>query len=119
MTRKLCAKVVINVRYGGFGLSDAAIELLRSKHGVAYDSMNVTRNLVALVDVVEALGGKANGEYADLAVVPLKRGAKYVICEYDGMEWVAESHRVYDMKTKKWRLPSGQHNCTIVRTPPK
>lgn len=40
-----------------------------------------------LVQVVEELGDKANGEYAELKVVEFFSD-KYRICEYDGMEWL-------------------------------
>lgn len=40
-----------------------------------------------LVQVVEELGDKANGEYAELSVVEFS-GNKYRICEYDGLEWL-------------------------------
>lgn len=40
-----------------------------------------------LIQVVEELGDKANGEYAELRVVEFS-GNKYRICEYDGMEWL-------------------------------
>ena len=116
MSRTLCSKAVVNAKHGGFSLSETAIALLRSKHGVVCDGREITRNMAALVDVVETLGGEANGTYAALAVVPLRRGATYVIYEYDGMEWVAERHRVYDAATKRWRLPA---DATIVRTPAK
>lgn len=40
-----------------------------------------------LVQVVEELGDKANGEYAELVVKEVP-GHKYKICEYDGLEWL-------------------------------
>ena len=40
-----------------------------------------------LVQVVEELGDKANGRYADLKIVEVP-GNKYRVCEYDGQEWV-------------------------------
>jgi len=40
-----------------------------------------------LIQVVEELGDKANGEYAELSIVEFS-GNKYRICEYDGLEWL-------------------------------
>lgn len=47
----------------------------------------ISRHDPILVQVVEELGKKANGNYADLKVVEIS-GSKYRVCEYDGQEWV-------------------------------
>lgn len=39
-----------------------------------------------LVEVVEELRGKANGNFADLVVVEIPDGMEYTIDEYDGVE---------------------------------
>ena len=46
-----------------------------------------------LVDVVERLGKKANGESAELKVVEIPDGVEYEIDEYDGVESIHEKHR--------------------------
>ncbi len=48
-----------------------------------------------LVELVEAMGEKANGEHAALSVVEIPDDVKYIIEEYDGIEWVAEEHRTW------------------------
>lgn len=48
---------------------------------------NFKRTDPILVQVVEELGDKANGECAELTVAEFS-GNKYRVCEYDGMEWV-------------------------------
>jgi hypothetical protein len=48
-----------------------------------------------LVAVVEELGDAANGSYADLRVVEVPDGTDWEINEYDGVEWVAETHRTW------------------------
>lgn len=48
-----------------------------------------------LVKAVEALGDKANGEYAELKVVEVPDGVDYEIGEYDGREHIAEKHRTW------------------------
>lgn len=48
-----------------------------------------------LVACVEALGKKANGGCADLAVVEIPDGVEWEIDEYDGNEHVAEVHRTW------------------------
>lgn len=48
-----------------------------------------------LVEVVEELGGKANGKFADLQIVEIPDGMVYDIDEYDGIEKLHESVRVW------------------------
>lgn len=88
-------KVVYNSRYGGFGLSDAAIAELKAL-GMApgwssptwEDWSDVVRHDPRLVAVVERLGGAADGPHAKLAIRTVS-GA-YRIAEYDGLETVIE-----------------------------
>ena len=47
----------------------------------------IERHDPILVQVVEELGEKADGSYAELKVVEIP-GNKYRVCEYDGAEWV-------------------------------
>ena len=49
----------------------------------------------ALVQVVEEMGDKADGDYADLDVVNIPDDVDYVVEEYDGMEHIAEAHRTW------------------------
>lgn len=116
-------KVVINRCYGGFGLSDEAIELYGklkgfnlvkkqndhpyteyyldgiedddhyfSHHNLYPKEMRTDKELVA---VVELLGEKANGEYAELKVVEIPDYIEWLLEEYDGIEWIAEKHRTW------------------------
>ena len=55
----------------------------------------IERHDSALVQVVEEMGSKADGEYAELAVVEIPDDVDYVVEEYDGMEHVAEAHRTW------------------------
>ena len=55
----------------------------------------IERHDPALIQAVEELGGKANGDHAELAVVEIPDGVDYVIEEYDGNEHVAEAHRTW------------------------
>ena len=98
-------KIVYNACYGGFSLSREAIEMLvtmgiqeafdarsglepdADKHAYyvfnTYDE-RYNKNLVA---VVEALGNRASGRYANLCIAEIE-GDKYRIEEYDGFETV-------------------------------
>lgn len=134
-------KVVINVCYGGFRLSDLAVkryvvlkgfkffteekngktryytvEVEKYKQELAEEHrlfdenrkeykghpsnrhcwdlhLKVERCDPVLVQVVEELGSKANGQYAELKVVVIPDGVKYQIHEYDGCESIHEVHK--------------------------
>lgn len=84
-------KVVINRRFGGFGLSDRAMEELCRLGDTSDDDSFVNRRSPLLVQVVENLGSEAaSGKYAKLKVVqiPTKLVPFFYISEYDGMERV-------------------------------
>lgn len=59
-----------------------------------YDS-RVDRSDPVLVQVVEELGEKASGRCAELDIVNIPDDVNYQIEEYDGKEWVAETHRTW------------------------
>lgn len=116
-------KVVINRRHGGFGLSDAAFSKLLEAKGIVfetrlsrysmtefyhaghvgedefyispYDFMQ-DRSDADLIRIVEDMGAAAAGHYADLKVVDVPDDVEWEIDEYDGLEWIAEKHRVWE-----------------------
>jgi len=77
--------LVINVCYGGFGLSKEGAELYDklSKHHVSLDRFDPV-----LIQVIETLGVKANCNYSKLGIVyiPGKFRDCIKIDEYDGLE---------------------------------
>ena len=48
-----------------------------------------------MIQVVEELGAKANGHFAELKIVEIPDGVDYTIEDYDGLEHVAEVHRTW------------------------
>ena len=92
-------KVVFNRSYGGFGISVLARELLKER-GLNVDSycLSIPRHHPELVAIVEALGEKAHGEYAELAIATVS--GPYIIDEYDGLE------RVLQKEDIRWIDPS-------------
>lgn len=114
-------KIVINNCYGGFGLSDKAIEyygelknlnLVKQKSEyqsigyhwyvggeVAEDNYfscyKIERDDPDLIRVVEELGEEANGTFSSLKIVEIPDDVRWHIAEYDGMEHVAELHRIW------------------------
>ena len=85
-------KIVYNTCFGGFGLSQKAIDRYWELKGElipeSWWEIDLDRADPALVQVVEELGGEADGAYADLDIRDLESGTKYIIDEYDGLETV-------------------------------
>jgi len=92
-------KVVINGCYGGFGLSELAEKLYSELSGkpvvrrYCFDSAD--RDDPILIQLVEQLGEKVNGQFAKLRVVEIPEDVNWQINEYDGNEWIAEVHRTW------------------------
>jgi hypothetical protein len=92
-------KVVINTCFGGFGLSEAAIERFCELDGcssVDFWAGSLDRDDPNLVRVVQELGEAANNIYSELKIVDIPAGVKWHIHEYDGLEYVAEDHRTWN-----------------------
>ena len=89
-------KVDINKCYGGYGLSREAYEEL----GLEWDNrgykFDKERDNIRLIEVVEKLGDRCNGETARLKIVEIPADVKWTIEEDEGYEWVAEVHRIWD-----------------------
>ena len=91
-------KVVINRCFGGFGLSDEAMQLYAAKKGIKLEGFydwEISRNDPVLVEVVEHLGEAANDWATDLKVVEIPEGVDWYIEDYDGVEHIAERHRTW------------------------
>lgn len=100
-------KIVYNACFGGFGLSYEAVEMYLDLKGFKYTRTkdrlgsdfsvegwedfyygDIERDDPVLVQVVETLGEKANGSFANLKITDLPKGTLYRITEYDGYESV-------------------------------
>ena len=106
-------KIVINRVYGGFDLSDEAYSFIAKKKGWQhacndYDrsyfitdnndcmyACDLNRDDLDLVQCLETLGHAADGNYSELKIVEVPSDVNWTICEYDGIEWVAEQHRTW------------------------
>lgn len=112
-------KIVINQDFGGFSLSDRAIERYCELKGIRFEKMtdrdtpyyyhagslgddeqmiwenNFDRDDPALVQTVEELGEEAYGRYAILKIVEIPDDVEWVIQEYDGRETIHEKHRIW------------------------
>jgi hypothetical protein len=81
-------KVVINNCYGGFGLSNKALELIAKRKNTT-DRINhwsLQRDDKDLIAVIEELGTEAEGRCSELKILEFDEGVEYTISEYDGSE---------------------------------
>jgi len=115
--------VVINSKYGGFGISDFAFEklielgwkdssdplnnetdilILHTPQMEYFFSTKWRNNLKELrthkdlISVVEELGQEANGDFANLKVIEIPDDVDWDIDDCEGKEWVFEKHRYWD-----------------------
>lgn len=87
-------KVVINKCFGGFGLSKKALSAYKELSGlnIKHDC-EIYRADPYLIQVVEEMGEYSWGNYAELKIIEIPDDVEWEICEYDGLEHVAEVHR--------------------------
>jgi len=115
-------KIVINNQHGGFSLSHKAFLMLRElgektalsepDYGEFWDDgsgpreqnfidemasfcRDIPRDSPELVKTVSELGKIANGFCSSLKIVEIPDDVEWEIQEYDGLEWVAEKHRMW------------------------
>lgn len=109
-------KIVINSDYGGFSLSDWAIETYADRKGIKLkkekttfditlytnidtnepvESRDIERNDPVLIKVVEDLGSKSFGFAANLKIVEIPDDVDWEVVQYDGLEHIAEKHRTW------------------------
>lgn len=91
-------KIVINKCYGGFSLSDKAMEKYQELSGCKPDIYyyDIARTDPYLVQTVEELGAEANTKVSKLKVVEVPDEIDWELQEYDGIEWIAEKHRTWE-----------------------
>jgi ABC-type transporter Mla MlaB component len=61
-----------------------------------FDVQSIARDDPYLVKVVHKLRETADGKYASLKIVEVPSDVDWIIDEYDGKEWVAEKHRIWN-----------------------
>jgi hypothetical protein len=96
-------KIAINTCHGSFNLSDKGLQLYKERAGVVENledsrlvAWDIPRDDENLVSVIEELGEKCWGQYSALKVVEIPDDVEWQIEEYDGVEWIAEKHRIWN-----------------------
>jgi hypothetical protein len=103
-------KLLINACYGGYGVSNEAIELWAQKKNIVltkktteygdYDYYTVDGEPISgmhradptLIEVFEELGSeRTSGEHGELQLVEIPDGCEYYVDEYDGMEYIGDT----------------------------
>ena len=102
--KKMPRKIVINRCFGGFSISQQAkdmyIEATQTipKNGNFFIS-DIPRDDPDLIKVIELLGlQKSSGQFAKLRIIEIPDDIPedgWMIQDYDGVEWVAETHRTW------------------------
>jgi hypothetical protein len=90
--------IVINDCYGGFSLSERAILEYKKLAGITDPSFydrDIPRDDPYLLKIVRELGMSANGACANLKIVEVPGDVDWIVQDYDGAEWVAETHRTW------------------------
>ena len=92
-------KVVINDKYGGFGLSDEAIvhyNKLRNQYKLepvnVWSGRFIPRDDIHLIEVIEKLGSDANLYFSRLKIVEIPKDNYFYIFDYDGWETLVHSN---------------------------
>ena len=85
-------KVIINTDFGGFSVDSDVLEELNIN--LKDDDFRL-RTHPTLIKMIEE-GYNIDGGAADLKVVTIPDDIDWDIEEYDGVEWVAEAHRIWD-----------------------
>ena len=90
--------VVINDCYGGFGLSNRAAQEYKRLAGItdpSFSDREIPRDDPYLVQIVRELGSAANGAHSNLKIVEIPGDVDWIVQDYDGAEWIAETHRTW------------------------
>lgn len=100
-------EVVINVRFGGFGISREAEDAYISKTGSNVEDLELylerRRDDPVFVQIVKELGNRADDEHSRLKIVriPAQYARFYQIDEYDGLESIRINYAAYQVQSAK------------------
>lgn len=104
-------EVLYNACYGGFSLSDKAIELYKRKHPNAQEPNIYNRHDPLLIDVVKELGKDACDSCGNIQIetIPIEYINCYTIDEYDGFETIrTEPAALIEYKLRDYVKQNGE-----------
>jgi hypothetical protein len=120
--------VAVNRCYGGFSLSEKAVEMLRTRLGdpkiksYSFDSCydgddGYCRHHPVLIEVINELGEEADGSFAEIEIVYIEEKYKgfYSISEYDGMEGIKINYNKFANHEIKQILYSEDDDSTKIQ----
>ncbi len=87
-------KILINRCYGGFGISDEALELYKQKVPLyEYDNgYHIERTDSILIEIFEEKGSEfVSGPFSDIQLQIIPDNCHYYIEEYDGKEGISDT----------------------------
>jgi hypothetical protein len=97
--------IMYNTCYGGFTLSDAAIDEYKRQcpDGKNPRLFELDRDDQVMAQIVKEMGSAANGQFSDIKLqrIPVDYRDFYTIHEYDGLESVLLNHNVYQLEAIK------------------
>lgn len=83
-------KIIINKCFGGFGVKEEILKDLNLEN-VNEDELRLNEDLIKMLEDNKNIGDCAS----ELKVVEIPDDVKYIICDYDGKEHIAEQHRTW------------------------
>ena len=90
-----------NTWYGGFSLSEAAMAEYKRRcpEALEVNARNVERHDPVMVQIVQEMGERANGAYANIKLekIPVEYLNNYEIGQYDGLEEVQIQYDKYQL----------------------
>lgn len=94
-------KVLINFRYGGYHLPREILDALSVRGRITSynEKYAIPRDDPDLIAVAE-LASPEYLEQHDLGIVEIPADVEWQIEEYDGKEWIAETHRTWHYERK-------------------
>ena len=98
-------EVMINECYGGFSVSNSAINEYRKRcpEKEAVCNYDVDRDDAVMIQIFKEMGERANGKHAQIKLqqIPARYARHYSIGEYDGLEHVVIHYNAYKIHAAK------------------
>lgn len=112
----MSVEIMVNTCYGGFGLSEAAMDEYRKRcpGNENVDYYDIDRHDPVMVQILKQMGEAAFGAFSRIKLkkIPVQYLDHYSISEYDGLEHVVIHYNSYKIDTAKAILRDRHLNKT-------